>query len=65
MTEDTRGRSFDALAKGLASGDVSRGKALKLVGAALLSIPTVAGVLRGQSSRSGLHLLYLKVGAVP
>jgi hypothetical protein len=48
MTEGTRGRSFDALAKGLASGDVSRGKALKLMGAALLggllaSIPTVAG----------------------
>jgi hypothetical protein len=47
MTEDTRGRSFDALAKGLASGDVSRGKALKLVGAAFLGgmlacIPTVA-----------------------
>jgi hypothetical protein len=47
MTEETRGRSFDALAKGLASGDVSRGKALKLMGAALLggllaSTPTLA-----------------------
>lgn len=48
MSEEMRERSFDALAKGLASGDVSRGKALKLMGAALLggmlaSTPTVAG----------------------
>jgi hypothetical protein len=48
MTEETRGRYFDALAKELASGDVSRGKALKLMGAVLLggmlaSAPTVAG----------------------
>jgi hypothetical protein len=48
MTEENRGRSFDALAKGLARGGVSRGKALKLMGAALLggmlaSAPTVAG----------------------
>jgi hypothetical protein len=47
MTEEPIGRSFDALAKGLASGDVSRGKALKLMGAALLGgmlafTPTVA-----------------------
>jgi hypothetical protein len=47
MNEETRGRSFDELAKGLASGEVSRRKALKLMGVALLggvgfSIPGVA-----------------------
>ena len=47
MNEDTRESSFDALTKGLASGNVSRGKALRLMGAALLggtlaSIPGVA-----------------------
>ena len=48
MTEETRGgRSFDELAKGLASGEVSRGKALRLMGAALVggalaSIPRAA-----------------------
>jgi hypothetical protein len=47
MREETGGRSFDALAKGLASGEVSRRKALRLMGAALLggtlaSMPGVA-----------------------
>jgi hypothetical protein len=39
MPEEPRERresSFDELARGLASGEVSRGKALRLMGAALL-----------------------------
>jgi hypothetical protein len=36
MTEVTRESSFDALTSGLASGTLSRRKALKLLGAALL-----------------------------
>ena len=47
MSPEARERSFDALAKGLASGTVSRGKALKLMGAtlvggALASVPGIA-----------------------
>ena len=47
MTEETRESSFDALAKGMASGTISRGKALRLMGAALLggtlaSVPGIA-----------------------
>ena len=47
MSEETRGRSLDELAKGLASGSLSRRKALRLMGAALLggtlfSIPGMA-----------------------
>jgi hypothetical protein len=47
MPEQTRERSFDELAKGLAGGTVSRRKALRLMGAALVggalaSIPGVA-----------------------
>jgi stigma-specific protein Stig1 len=37
MNEEPRERSFDELAKGLASGEVSRGKALRLMGAALVA----------------------------
>ena len=40
MSPEARERSFDELARGLASGSISRGKALKLMGAAL-----VGGVL--------------------
>src|SRR5215208_4203185 len=36
MSPEARERSFDALATGLASGSISRGKALKLMGAALV-----------------------------
>ena len=36
MTDDRRDGSFDELAKGLANGSISRGKALRLMGAALL-----------------------------
>jgi hypothetical protein len=37
MSEEYRARSFDELAKGLASGNVSRRKALRLMGAALVA----------------------------
>ncbi len=42
----TRDRSFDALAKGLADGSLSRSKALKLMGGALLGgvLASVSGV---------------------
>jgi hypothetical protein len=36
MPPEARGRSFDELARGLASGEVSRLRALKLMGASLL-----------------------------
>src|SRR5215217_8614775 len=36
MTEEDRASSFDELARGLASGSLTRGKALKLMGAALV-----------------------------
>ena len=36
MSQETTNRSFDELAKGLATGTLSRGKALRLVGGALL-----------------------------
>src|SRR5918998_4175326 len=36
MSPEARERSFDDLARGLASGEVSRGKALRLMGAALV-----------------------------
>src|SRR5215218_5130610 len=36
MARETRERSFDDLARGLANGSVSRGRALKLMGAALV-----------------------------
>ena len=47
MTEQTREHSLDELARGLASGAISRSKALRLVGgmlggAVLASVPGVA-----------------------
>jgi hypothetical protein len=36
VSQETANRSFDELASGLASGSISRGRALKLMGAALL-----------------------------
>jgi hypothetical protein len=36
MSPEARERSFDELARGLASGNVTRGKALRLLGAALV-----------------------------
>jgi hypothetical protein len=55
MSPEARERSFDALATGLASGSISRGRALRLMGAALVGgrwdhqasvrlLPTVLGV---------------------
>ena len=37
MSPEARERSFDELARGLASGSVSRGRAIKIAGAALLA----------------------------
>jgi len=47
MTDDRRESSFDELAKRLASGEVSRGQALRMMGAALVggalaSVPGIA-----------------------
>jgi hypothetical protein len=47
MTDNWRESSFDELAKGLASGEVSRGQAIRLMGAALVggtlaSVPGIA-----------------------
>ena len=55
MTEEIKGRSFDALAKGLASGEVSRGKALKLMVAALFggAFASIPGAALAQSSGRG------------
>jgi hypothetical protein len=36
MSPEARDHSFDELARGLASGSISRGKAIRLMGAALL-----------------------------
>jgi hypothetical protein len=54
-TTTNRERSFDELARGLASGTLSRRKALKLMGAALVggalaSVPGVAWAARGGNS---------------
>src|ERR671933_415722 len=58
MTQETRGNYFDELAKGLASGEVSRRKALRLMGAALLggtlaSIPGAAWAARTPPTSKG------------
>src|SRR5918998_1594950 len=52
MSPEARERSFDELARGLSSGELSRGKALRLMGAAvvggvLASIPRVAAAQNG------------------
>ena len=36
MSQHTTNRTFDELARGLASGRISRGKAIRLMGAALV-----------------------------
>jgi len=53
MTEETRESSFDALAKGMASGTVSRGKALRLMGAALVggTLASVPGIASAAAPR--------------
>ena len=57
MSEETRNRYFDELASGLASGSISRRKALRLMGAALVggtlaSIPGIAGAAPKQKCTS-------------
>jgi hypothetical protein len=57
MSPEARERSFNQLARGLASGSISRGKALKLMGAALVggtlaSIPGIAGAAPRQKCTS-------------
>jgi hypothetical protein len=52
VSQETTNRSFDDLARGLANGSITRGKALKLMGAALLggtlaSFPGVAWAAKG------------------
>src|SRR5919112_3885227 len=52
MSPEARERSFDELARGLASGEVSRAKALRLMGAAVVggvvaSVPRVAAAQDG------------------
>ena len=53
MNQQTTNRSFDALTRGLASGSISRGKALKLMGAALVG-GTLASVGIGEASADEL-----------
>src|SRR5919112_1773160 len=57
MSPEARERFFDELARGLASGEVSRAKALRLMGAALVggvvaSVPRVAAAQTGVCSAS-------------
>jgi Stigma-specific protein, Stig1 len=54
MNEEPRERSFDELAKGLASGEVSRGKALRLMGAALVggALVAIPGVAFARTPRT-------------
>jgi hypothetical protein len=61
MSPEARERSFDALATGLASGSISRGRALKLMGAALVG-STLASLGIGEAAadptgckRNGKH----------
>jgi hypothetical protein len=49
MSPEARERSFDALATGLASGSISRGRALKLIGAALVG-STLASLGIGEAA---------------
>jgi hypothetical protein len=60
VSQETTNRSFDELASGLASGSISRGRALRLMGAALLGgalsfTPKVAeaAITRHQCDRAG------------
>jgi hypothetical protein len=55
VSQETSNRSFDELARGLASGTLSRGKAIRLMGAALLggalaSFPGTAWAAKGGRS---------------
>jgi hypothetical protein len=55
MNEEPRASAFDALARGLASGTLSRGKALRLMGAALVggALASVSGVAWAAPCPSG------------
>jgi hypothetical protein len=53
MSQETTNRSFDELASGLASGSISRGKALKLMGAALVG-GTLASLGIGEAGADNL-----------
>jgi hypothetical protein len=52
MSPEARERSFDELARGLASGSISRGKALRLMGAALVGglLASMPGVAQAEPS---------------
>jgi hypothetical protein len=54
MPEETRGRYFDELAKVLARGEVSRRKALRLMGAALVggTLASIPGVALARTPRT-------------
>jgi hypothetical protein len=65
MPEQTRERSFDELAKGLAGGTVSRRKALRLMGAALVggalaSFPGAAWAAKGGGGGKSACAKYCK-----
>jgi hypothetical protein len=53
MARETIEGSFDELARGLASGSITRGKALRLMGAALLG-GTLASVGIGEAAADSL-----------
>jgi hypothetical protein len=67
MTEEDRASSFDELTRGLASGSISRGRALRLMGAALVG-GTLASLGIGEAAadpigckRNGKHCTKDKV----
>jgi hypothetical protein len=53
MAPEASERSFDELARGLASGSVSRGKALKLMGAALVGSTLASLGMGGEAAAAG------------
>jgi hypothetical protein len=55
VSQEATNRTFDELASGLASGTLSRGKALKLMGAALLggTLASVVGIGEAAADRGG------------
>ena len=54
MTGEAREHSFDELTRGLASGSISRGRALRLIGAALVggTLASIPGTAWGSSLRA-------------
>jgi hypothetical protein len=57
VSQETTNRTFDELASGLASGTLSRGKALRLMGAALFggALASIPGVALAASPKCGGH----------